>query len=278
MRQRKGFTLIEMTVVVALAAIIAAIAIPNLMHHRILANEAAAVTRLKAYATAQETFQRGRQGRMAVNTNSGPSSYCDNFRNLYYGVPVDGTPEQDLLKLIAKEHADAYGFGANDEKGNTLNPPANTVGNPDTPTTATDAGVPYKGYFFLTPGGLPGPNSTTTSTPLNPNFDSTKPEGPDNPRYLDPIAYGRREGWFSTLYAQLAIPALVGSTGTSAFYIGIDGRIWRNSSLTPGDDIVKARNKSGEQLYIRQGNPAGMYDDTSSLAVNARARRNWHRE
>ncbi len=262
MRRNKGFTVIELAIVIALVSIVAAIAVPNLMHHRMLANEAAAVTRLKAYATAQETFQRGRHGRMAVNTTAGPAGFCDNYRNLYYGVPFEGKPGTDLLKLITKEHADAYGFGRNEEGGNTVNRPATTVGNPSTPApNAQNAGTPFKGYYFFAPGGLPGPQSRPNSTTTNPDGSKTD------------IAHGRREAWFTTLYAQLALPALVGSTGTSAYYIGIDGRVWRNTSLVPGHNVEEARARY--QLYIRQGNPAGMYGETASPTVNARAIRDW---
>src|SRR5258708_11122748 len=77
MNKNKGFSLIELLIVVAIILIIAAIAIPNLLRSRIAANEASATATMRTINTSEVTY--------ASTYNSG---FTDNLSKL--GTPSGG--------------------------------------------------------------------------------------------------------------------------------------------------------------------------------------------
>jgi type IV pilus assembly protein PilA len=79
-RKHKGFSLVELLIVVAIILVIAAVAIPNLLRSRISANEAAAVASMRTIITSEivysSTYTVGFSADLPSLSDGGTPSNC----------------------------------------------------------------------------------------------------------------------------------------------------------------------------------------------------------
>jgi prepilin-type N-terminal cleavage/methylation domain-containing protein len=91
MRKQKGFSLIELLIVVAIILIIAAIAIPNLLSARKSANESSAVGSLRTINTAEVSFQGKHNAYTCTLADLGPAPGDAYLDNMLAGATLAGT-------------------------------------------------------------------------------------------------------------------------------------------------------------------------------------------
>ena len=157
-RSSKGFSLIELLIVVAIILIIAAIAIPNLLRSRIAANQASAVGALRTLNTSEVTY----------STTFG-AGYSVDMPSLGPGNPAPTTPTSTAAGLIdsilatgAKSgYSFTYSPGASDSTGRINSYSITAV--PISSNTGTN-------YYYADQSGVIRQNSTTpaasTDSPL----------------------------------------------------------------------------------------------------------------
>ena len=93
MRSR-GFSLLELMIVLTIVAGLTTLAIPNLIRAKMVANEASAIATVKTFGTSQELYKKidwDANGTLEYAQNIGPSGGNGNLESLYLNVRTNTT-------------------------------------------------------------------------------------------------------------------------------------------------------------------------------------------
>ncbi|MEW6026333.1 MAG: DUF2950 family protein [Planctomycetota bacterium] len=213
-----GFTLIELMIVIAIIAVVAAIAIPNLLTSRISGNETSAMSSLRLLTNAESVWvqqdpdNNGRKDYWTYDVSCLHRTFRGNNIDKVAYIPVD-LARADWAAAAASTNT----FGA---------PPA--IEDWGSVSTGTKSGY----WFQVLVRDAPGGNLYKVNT-----VGSTNTPACNN-----------------NLYGFMAAPDLYGMSGVNSFVVNEAGTVYANDT---GNESDKWKTTSGGGLNWPGTNPAG---------------------
>ncbi len=191
-KTRRGFTLIELMIVVAIIAIIAAIAIPSILRSRISANQTSAMGSLVSILRMNTVFRENDEDRNGEN---------DYWTEHVWGLHAVQDPDGNEITLISQGLADADYEGGDDDV--TLSDASITD-----MTNGADGVISRSGYYYAMFTGRDAGSGGSTCTE----------------DYND--ADGGSEYTNDNQFAVQSFPVLYDKSGTKAFLVTEGGDVY----------------------------------------------------
>jgi type IV pilus assembly protein PilA len=171
LKGQKGFTLIELMIVVAIIGILAAIAIPNFLTYQLKSRQAEAKTNLQAIKTSQIAFQAERGCYIGVRVEVGQAAAAAGAKTAPWPWGIGAVPTPAPVQwctAVGGTFAD-IGFKATGNVNYVYGVDATTVGAPGLYTTLTSCPLAIAG---TTATGVLGNNNFVAMAQSNLDGDA----------------------------------------------------------------------------------------------------------